>query len=175
MPYIIVSVLLIIAILVIVFKISYDKITDCNIKITEGKETINIMLKKKLELILNLANEIEEVSDNKYQDELVMTTEEELDSLELNKKLNNDYNKILEIVVYNAEVVLSDKGTKNLDEAKKLTLELIGVENYFNENATSFNKMLKKFPYNIIGKLKKYRKQGLYENEKKEIFEILKK
>jgi len=175
MPYIIVSVLLIIAILVIVFKVSYDKITDLNIKITEGKETINVMLKKKLELILNIVNEIEEVSDNKYQDELVMTTEEELDSVELNKKLNNDYNKILEIVVYNAEVVLSDKGTKNLDEAKKLTLELIGVENYFNENAREYNKMLKRFPYSIIGKIKKYRKQGLYENEKKEIFEILKK
>ncbi len=175
MPYIIVSVLLIIAILVIIFKVSYDKLTDCNIKIVEGKETINVMLKKKLELILNIANEIEDVSDNKYQDELVMATEDELDSIELNKKLNNDYNKILEIVVYNAEVVLSDKGTKNLDEAKKLTLELIGVENYFNENATSYNKMLKRFPYNIIGKLKKYRKQGLYENEKKEIFEILKK
>ena len=153
MPYIIVSVLLIIAILVIVFKVCYDKLTDCNIKIKEGTETINVMLKNKLELILKIANELEEISDNKYQDELVMTTEDELNSVELNKKLNNDYNKILEIVVYNAEVVLSDKGSKNLDVTKQLTLELIGVENYYNENATAYNKMLRKFPYNIIGKI----------------------
>ncbi len=104
-----------------------------------------------------------------------MSDSEELDSISLNKKLNEYYYKIIEIVEYNVELVLSDDGNKNLKKLKKVTLELIGVEKYYNENAIIFNKLLKRFPNNILGKMKKYTKLETYDNSKKERFEMLNK
>lgn len=175
LPYIIVTAVLIITILFIVFKVGYDKLSDSSIKITEGRETINVMLKKKLELTIKIVDEMEAISDNKYNDEFNMSDSEELDSINLNKKLNEYYYKILEIVEYNVELVLSDDGSKNLKQLKKLTLELIGVEKYYNENAIIYNKLLRRFPNNIIGKMKKYSKLETYDNSKKERFEMLNK
>ena len=118
---------------------------------------------------------MEAISDNKYNDEFNMSDSEELDSINLNKKLNEYYYKILEIVEYNVELVLSDDGSKNLKQLKKLTLELIGVEKYYNENAIIYNKLLRRFPNNIIGKMNKYSKLETYDNSKKERFEMLNK
>jgi hypothetical protein len=175
LPYIIVTVILIITILFIIFKVGYDKLNDSNIKTNEGKETINVMLNKKLELTIKIIDEMEEISDNKYNDEFNMSDSEELDSVSLNKKLNEYYYKIIEIVEYNVELVLSDDGNKNLKKLTKVTLELIGVEKYYNENAIIFNKLLKRFPNNILGKMKKYNKLETYDNSKKERFEMLNK
>ena len=175
MPYIIVTVVLILTILFIIFKVGYDKLKDINIKVNEGKETIGVMLKKKLELIIKIVDEMEEISDNKYSDEFDMSKNDELDSINLNKTLNEYYYNILEIVEYNVELVLSDDGNKNLKELKKVTLELIGVEKYYNENAIMFNKLLKRFPNNILGKMKKLSKLETYDNSKKERFEMLNK
>ena len=175
LPYIIVTVVLIITILFIIFKVGYDKLNDSNIKTTEGKETINVMLNKKLELTIKIIDEMEAISDNKYNDEFNMSDSKELDSISLNKKLNEYYYKIIEIVEYNVELVLSDDGNKNLKKLKKVTLELIGVEKYYNENAIIFNKLLKRFPNNILGKMKKYTKLETYDNSKKERFEMLNK
>ncbi len=175
MVYIIVIGILILAILFIVFKINSDKIKDLSIKNKEASASIELLLNKKLELLMAIVNEIESISDNKYKDELSIVTDENLESVDLNERLNEVYNRILEIVVFNAEIVLSDSGYTNLANAKKTTLELSGVEKYYNENATSYNSLISKLPNSLLKQIKKYKKLELYKTEKKEIFEMLQK
>ncbi len=179
MKYIILGLLIIfvflIAVMVILIKYNRDKISDLLIKIHEAEENIHILINKKIELILNINNCIEEKSDDIKIDNIDDITNKELNIYEQNSMLNNCYNQILEIVDYNNNVVLDDEEYKNVKKLKDVSISLIGVQNYFNDNIEILNESINKFPANLITKSKKIKKRELFINEKNEIFEILKK
>ena len=173
--FLIVAIVVIIAILVIMFITSYNKFQIALIKISEACENIDILLYKKMELITNINNIIEEKKEKKKIDIDDTIHEGQLSTFDLNKKLNQYSNEILEIVEYNKDVKLNDDEMKLVEELKKYNNDLLGAEKYYNVNVVEFNKLVKCFPSNIVGKIKGYKIKDFYSNEKEEIFEMLKK
>ena len=170
-----ITVILILVIIALILKSKADKIKDIVIKITEAEENINLLLNKKLELVININNYIEEKAEEEIVDDIGTMVNKELDSYEQNTMLNNCYDKILELIDYNNTIILDDDEYKDVKKLKEVATNLVGVENYFNDNATLLNDYIRKFPANIVSKSKKIKKKELYINEKSEIFEILKK
>jgi len=175
LPYIIITIVFIIGLFIVLLIADNDKLKEKYIKIKAANESIGSLLKKKLELCNKIVKYIDEKNDNDICKDVKISNAKELNSFELNEKLNNLYSKILEIVEYNKEVILDDDENKKVAKLKDLSLELLGAQKYYNENAESLNKLVGKIPYNLVSKFKGYKRVKLYENEKKEIFEILKK
>ncbi len=175
LPYIIITILLVIGLFIVLLIADNYKLNELYIKIKEANENVSILLKKKLET----CNKIVKIIDEKNEDELCkeqkVSNAKELSSFELNEKCNDLYNRIIEIVDYNKDVILDDEETKKVNKLKELNLELLGVQKYYNENAEVMNKLVGRIPYNLVSKFKGYKKVKFYENTKKEIFEILKK
>jgi len=175
LPYIIITILLVIGLFIVLLVSDNYKLNERFIKIKEANESVSILLKKKLEGCNKIVKIIDEKNDNELCKDYKVNNSKELSNFELNEKVNNLYNRIIEIVDYNKDVILDDDETKKLNKLKDLNLELLGTQKYYNENATDMNKLVGRIPYNIVSKFKGYKRVKLYENTKKEIFEILKK
>lgn len=173
--FIVVFIIIVLSAIGIVLVLNYNKLQIAMIKISEAQENIDILLNKKMELITNINNIIEDKNKNKKIDILENTTSIVLNSFDLNKKLNDYNNKILELVEYNKDVKLNDKEMNLVHELKKYNNDLLGAEKYYNDNVVEYNKLVKCFPSNIVSKLFGYKLKDFYSNETQEIFDILKK
>ena len=144
------------------------------LKISEAEENIKILLTKKMELLVLIRNTIEDKNKNVKISDFDITNKK-MNSFELNKQLNIFNKKITEIVEYSKDVKLNDDEKKLVSDLKNINIELEGNERYYNDNVVIYNKLIKCFPSNIVGKICKYKVKDFYSKEKGEIFEILKK
>ena len=52
-------------------------------------------------------------------------------------------------------------------------IELTAAIKFYNDGVVVFNKLISSFPSNILAFFKRYKKKEFYNNEKREIFDIL--
>ena len=171
----VITVVLLIVIVILVLKSKSDKINDLLVKINEAEENIDLLIKKKLELVININNYIEDKSEETILEDVGDILNKELSSYEQNTMLNSCYNKILELVDYNNSIILPDEEYKDVKKLKDVSINLLGVEKYYNDNIKILNDYISGFPASVVAKSKKIKKKEPYTNEKSEIFEILKK
>ena len=89
--------------------------------------------------------------------------------------LNKAYNEI-KIFLDERRAYIPDDETKELlNTLHQADIECIALKNYYNNNTTITNSLMRKFPNNIIAKFKKIRNRELYNDPVEEEFEILKK
>ena len=166
--------ILIITIILAILIMNYNDYQVTIIKISEACENIKLLLTKKMELLVMIRNIIEDKNKNiKFSDFDI--TNKKMNSFELNKELNRFNKKVTEIVEYSKDVKLDDDEKNIINDLKKINIELEGNERYYNDNVVIYNKLIKCFPSNIVGKICKYKVKDFYSKEKEEIFEILKK
>ena len=58
----------------------------------------------------------------------------------------------------------------NLNENEE---NIVGAIKFYNDTVVEYNKLIVSFPSSIVGFFKRYKKKEFYNNEKREIFEIL--
>lgn len=165
---------IVISLLFSIFIINYNKFQTAIIKISEAEENINILLKKKLELILRVKNFIEDKKEDYKITGLEKLEKQELNTFELNIELEKYNKKIMEITDYDKSVIFDDDEILVIKELYNINTECLASERYYNDNVVTYNNLIKCFPSNIIAKICKYRFKDFYSNEKEEIFEILK-
>lgn len=168
-----VFVIFLLVVIATLFIVNYNNYQVAIIKISEAEENIKILLSKKFEQIVLICGVIED--KNKKIKIIDNNLNQKLNSFELSKELEKYNKKIVEVVDYNKEVTLNEEERKMMDELKDLNIELDGNEKYYNDNVVNYNKLIKCFPSNIVGKICKYKTKNFYSKEKEEIFEILKK
>lgn len=169
-----VIVILFVTVILSVLITYYNNYQVAIIKISEAEENIKILLTKKMELLVLIRNTIEDKNKNVKISDFDITNKK-MNSFELNKELNIFNKKITEIVEYSKDVKLNDDEKKLVSDLKNINIELEGNERYYNDNVVIYNKLIKCFPSNIVGKIYKYKVKDFYSKEKEEIFEILKK
>lgn len=165
---------IVISLLFSIFIINYNKFQTAIIKISEAEENINILLKKKLELILRVKNFIEDKKEDYKITGLEKLEKQELNTFELNVELEKYNKKIMEITDYDKSVIFDDDEILVIKELYNINTECLASERYYNDNVVTYNNLIKCFPSNIIAKICKYKFKDFYSNEKEEIFEILK-
>ena len=162
-------------ILFTVFLIKGNKLKVMNVKIEEAENDISNILNDKYELLKNI-NEIMKSKDKEdFLKDIDSIKKDEISSIELNKELAKYDKEITELIDYNKEIIFDKEEEDVFEKLSKINIERLAVEKYYNDNASKFNDSLNRFPASIISKFKDYDIKDLFENEKEEIFEILKK
>ena len=176
--YILIIVIIVLALLGILFISIYNKFQFTIIKLTEAENTIKKALMERVVLfdriIPILKDNVKDEDDNKLLDSMIKLKNKKLNSIELNKELEKCNRKLNEVLDSNLDLYKQDNISNILNE---LSINKENIEygtKYYNDNVVYYNKLVKSFPSNLLAFVFKYKHKDFYENEKEEMFEILK-
>ena len=156
-----------------VYVIFNNKFQFSLIKIEKAEEDIDMYLQKKLEL-LNRTRPIikKELKLDDYMTELDVSFEE-MNNKEMHNVLKNVYNSLFKTLDEHEKLLKSDTLVSILESLNNNEEDIIGAIKFYNDTVVEFNQLIVSFPSKIIAVLKRYKKKDFYNNEKREIFEIL--
>lgn len=174
MLYTILAIVIVISLILLIITFFYNKFSFAIIKIEEAENNIDVLFEKKIDL-LERARQIvkKELKLKEFMDDIEFLSETTINHFEMNnslKTLHNEFNKILDEheKLYKSEALVAIIEELNAnDEA------ILGSTKFYNDNVVVFNQLVGSFPSNIVALLWKYKKKDFYNNEKKEMYEIL--
>ncbi len=163
--------ILIITILIIIY---HNKYQFCFIKIDKAEEDIEIYLEKKKELLERTIPIInKELKKKDFLEEVPLLIEKGLNHFELHNSLKTAYNELFKTIDDNEKLLKSDTLVKIIDELNNNEEDIIGAIKFYNDTVVELNKLVSSFPSNLVAFCCRYKKKEFYNNEKREIFEIL--
>lgn len=163
---IILFVIIIIVILTLIYYVYlYNKINETIIRVDEAESRIDSNLRDKYDLLnrsITLFKSKIELDDKAFKD-IAKLKARKISNFELDRILVNTYNEFLAIYENNKDLRDSDELYKTAKQLELIDEELVTLRTYYNANITNYNKMIKKFPTNIIAKIKKYKERLFYD------------
>ncbi len=166
-------IIVVISFLGFVFSIINNKYQLTVIKIDKAEEDIDIYLDKKKGLLERTIPIIKKELKVKEFLKDIEKYNEELNNFDKHNLLKRLYNELFKIIDENEKLLKSDSLMKILEELNDNEEDIIGAIKYYNDSVVGFNQLVVSFPSNIIALFKRYKKLEFYNNEKREIFEIL--
>lgn len=163
-------VLLVILLLVINFLYYKNKFNFYFLKVEEADNNIELILEKKIEILLKIAK----IIDKDMEKELEEFKKKEISKHQCYVELSSLDNKLLKEA--DAEEYESNKKLNNLIERfDDNECDLKGSLKYYNDNAVEINNYIHKFPSNIVSLFSHFKELDIYKIEKRESFAILSK
>ena len=164
----------IICFLLLIFVIFKNKFNFAVIKIQEAEDNLSIYLDKEKDLIERAIPVIKkELKYDEYLSELNGYDKEKLNLFQLNKILSHSYNELMATIDDNEKLLKSDTINKILSELEANEEDRVGTIKFYNDSVVKYNKYIKSFPSNIVGLLCGYKKKDFYNDEDKEMSEIM--
>lgn len=163
-------VLLVILLLVINFLYYKNKFNFYFLKVEEADNNIELILEKKIEILLKIAK----IIDKDMEKELEEFKKKEISKHQCYVELSSLGNKLLKEA--DAEEYESNKKLNNLiGRFDDNECDLKGSLKYYNDNAIEINNYIHKFPSNIVSLFSHFKELDIYKIEKRESFAILSK
>lgn len=163
-------VLLVILLLVINFLYYKNKFNFYFLKVEEADNNIELILEKKIEILLKIAK----IIDKDMEKELEEFKKKEISKHQCYIELSSLGNKLLKEA--DAEEYESNKKLNNLiGRFDDNECDLKGSLKYYNDNAVEINNYIHKFPSNIVSFFSHFKELDIYKIEKRESFAILSK
>ena len=170
---IVLGIVVVIVFFAFLFVTADNKFKLANIKIDKANEDIDLYLQKKKDLLersrpiikkeLKIKNFIDEIEENN----------EELDNFKKHMLLKKCYNELFKILDENEKLLKSKTLVKILEDLNDNEENIVGAIKFYNDTVVDFNQLVVSFPSRVVALFKKYKKLDFYNNEKREIFEIL--
>jgi Uncharacterized conserved protein len=151
-----------------------NKYVIYDIKLDSSSNELDVLYVTKKQLITSIVSRVGEVVDKELVPNIDEVVSEDLSRFELSKILNDMESKLLEEMTLRRAFVPDEELAGLFTSLEDISIDCTSVEQYYNDNASYFNKLLKKFPSNIVGKFKRHDVKEMYDYEKEEMFEILK-
>ena len=171
---IIIGVIVVISLISFIVVIYNNRFELANIKIEKAEQDIGLYLKNKLELLQRTRPIVKKALRTKEFMEDLDNIPEELTNLEMHITLKKIYNELFKAMDEHEKLYKSEPLLKILDELNDNEEDIIGAIKFYNDTVVDFNKLVVTFPSSIIAVFKRYKKLDFYNNEKREIFEIMK-
>lgn len=163
-------ILLVILLLVINFLYYKNKFNFYFLKVEEADNNIELILEKKIEILLKIAK----IIDKDMEKELEEFKKKEISKHQCYIELSSLGNKLLKEA--DAEEYESNKKLNNLiGRFDDNECDLKGSLKYYNDNAVEINNYIHKFPSNIVSLFSHFKELDIYKIEKREAFAILSK
>ena len=163
-------VLLVILLLVINFLYYKNKFNFYFLKVEEADNNIELILEKKIEILLKIAK----IIDKDMEKELEEFKKKEISKHQCYIELSSLGNKLLKEA--DAEEYESNKKLNNLiGRFDDNECDLKGSLKYYNDNAVEINNYIHKFPSNIVSLFSHFKELDIYKIKKRESFAILSK
>ncbi len=170
---IIIGVIVVISLISFIVVIYNNRFELANIKIEKAEQDIGLYLKNKLELLQRTRPIVKKALRTKEFMEDLDNISLELTNLEMHITLKKIYNELFKALDEHEKLYKSEALVKILDELNDNEEDIIGAIKFYNDTVVDFNKLVVTFPSNLIAVFKRYKKLDFYNNEKREIFEIL--
>ena len=169
---IILLIIIIIGIIALVYVITYNNLVNYKIKIEKAEGIIDENLRNKYDLIAKMNIAIKKVVTKKdYLKDYIDLKDKRISNYELDRKLTEAMNIILE--VKNDYSELDTKEFNNdLKEVNKINETLTSCKTYYNKNTTELNKIIRKFPTNIVAKIHRYKIKPFFDGKNMQDAEI---
>lgn len=155
------------ALLFLTYSIIYNKFQDSIIKLNEVESKIDETLRNKYDGLLEINNIIKETirTDKVIIDDLAKLKKEDISSFELDRKLSEALSKINFIKKQYKQLHSNEKLNKLSYDIEEMNEALAAYKKYYNENIVEYNKLIRKFPFNIIGKILKYKEKMFFDGK----------
>lgn len=163
------------SILIFVFVVFNNRFQLAIIKIDKAEEDIDIYLQKKSELLDRTRPLIKkELKLDSTMTDLDVVSEDET-NFQTHLRLKKAYNEFFKTIDENEKLLKSESLLGILDELNDNEEDIVGAIKFYNDTVVEYNKLVVSFPSKIIALFRGYKKKDFYNNEKREIFEILNK
>ena len=154
----------------ILFKSFNEKLSFVKKILDESESECIKQYKKKHEIIIKLI----EMTQSKYKiDSKVFEDAKNINESDLNtykdeKLLNKCFKEINQIKEDNLKIKETKAFKELLQECNKNEILLVSLRSYHNKYTVIYNDMIKKFPYNFISKVRRYKLDSLIEGNELE-------
>ena len=164
---IIVSLIIIIFVIGIIYITTYNRFQDYIIRINEVESKIDDNLRDKFDYILKLNNIIKEKikTSKKLVDDLNNLKDENISSFDMDRKLVEALNKVIFVKDKYDELDGDEEVSKILYNIEDIDESIRACKKYYNEQVKDYNILIRKLPYNIIGKLLKYNEKTYFDGK----------
>lgn len=147
--------------------IIYNKFQDYIIKVNEVEEKIDEALRTKHDNLLKINNIVKEKinTEKEIVDNLEKMKTDEKSSFEIHRILKEAYVK-LDFVRKQYKELNKDEDVKTIfSSIDDLDESINAYIKYYNKNIVEYNKLIRKIPYNFLGKILKYEEKMFFDNK----------
>lgn len=174
MLYIILAGVILFSIILLVITIYYNKFRFTIIKIDEAENNIGILLSKKVELLDRTRPIIKkEIKLKEFLDDLDFLKESKINHFEMNSALKEYHKELIKVLDDHEKLLKSETLVSIIEEINSNEDSIIGTTKFYNDCVVTFNKLVSGFPSNVVAFFWRYKRKEFYNNEKKEMYEIL--
>jgi LemA protein len=167
----ILGIVILLAALILVFTIIYNRFQNAIIAINEAEASVDSELRKRFD-ILNKAVKVvkgyigheKEVLEN-----IVKLRSRKLSNFDLDKELNKSITEFSALHENYAELNSNENFLKLQENVYDIEEQVSATRKFYNNKVSNYNKLVRKFPSNIIAKLWKYKEKDYFEFEEKEV------
>ena len=162
---IILLLIVILGLLAIIYASIYNNLVNYKLKIDKAEGIIDESLRQKYDIIAKLNIAIKKVVTKKdYLKEYIDLKDKRITNYELDRKLTEAYNIILE-VKNDYEELNTKEFNKDLKEIDRINKTLTSCKTYFNNNTGELNKLIKRIPTNIVAKIHGYKIKPFFDGK----------
>ncbi|MBR6949534.1 MAG: LemA family protein [Bacilli bacterium] len=171
---ILIGVAIVILLFIIIFVIYGNRFNFAIIKINEAESNLDILLNRKLDLLERTVPIIKkELKLEEFMAELNGINEANLNHFQLNEILKTEYDELFKTLDENEKLFKSESLNRILRDLNDNEEAIIGSIKFYNDNVVIFNQLVSSFPSKIVALFKRYKRKDFYNDENKEMYEIL--
>lgn len=165
LPIIILIIFIVFAILFIIYSSMYNKFQDSIIKLNEVEGKIDETLRNKFDSLIEMNNIIKDTIKSKKEviENLDTLKNKKLSTFELDRKLAEVLSKINFVRKQYTELHDIDNLNKLAYDIDDMDESLAAYRKYYNETITTYNELIRKVPYNFIGKIHHYKEKNFFD------------
>lgn len=166
------SVLLII-IIIILISIN-NKFAFAIIKINEAESNLDVLLERKLDLLQRTIPIVKkEIKLEDFLEDLNEFNTSSLNHFQVNDILKRANNELYKILDEHDKLFKSENLSAILRDLSDNEEAIIGSIKFYNDNVVIFNQLVSSFPAKIVALFHHYKRKEFYNDESKEIYELL--
>lgn len=148
---------------------TYNSIQKLLIKINEAEANIDIILRRRFDLLTGLIVVIKENTDKKNPlSNIEDLKSKKISNFELDRELISGLNEIKKYNDRYPNLNKNEDYSKSLYELNETESEITACRKYYNENITKYNKIIKSFPSLVIAKMAKNKPKPYYDGKNME-------
>ncbi|MBQ7140855.1 MAG: LemA family protein [Bacilli bacterium] len=159
--------IIIVGLILVYYVIIYNNYQEYIIRINEVESFIDNSIRDKFDLLSKSINVIKgnvEIEEEIFPD-IIKLRSRKLSSFDLDRQLVDSMNEFSRIKEEYRELKKSDAFNEIDGKLKEIEENLIAYKEYYNENITKYNRLIRNFPTNIIGKLSKYKEKTFFDGK----------